>query len=122
MNPTNPGFNLVTAILVVMGVVVFFSVLRLFVYFFGGRDPLRWNAEARVEAAQNPANVLQADRAFQNQRYLFWLLFWLALVVVMFKVAPEESQAVFDAVVLLLGTVLSMLGESITTFLASRGG
>ena len=122
MNPTNPGFNLVTVILLVMGVLVFFSVLRLFVYFFGGRSPLRWNAEARVEAAQNPANVLQADRAFQNQRILFWCLFWLVLVAVMLKVAPEETQSVFHAVVLLLGTVLSMLGESITTFLASRGG
>lgn len=121
MNPTNPGLNLVTAILLGMGIFIFISVLTLLRYFFGGRSPLRWNAEARVEAAQNPANLLQADREFQNWRNLFWFSFLSVVVFVMFKVAHDESSAVLDAVVLLLGKVWSIVLDTINALLASRG-
>ena len=105
-----------------MGVVIFFSVLRLFVYWFGGRDPLRWNAEARVEAAQNPGNLLQADREYHRRLSALWFFFLVAAVLVLVQIAPTEMRAVADAIGALLVEVLRVVRDSITTFLASRGG
>ena len=120
MNLDDSSFNLVTVALIVMGVFIFFSVLRLFVYFFGGRDPLRWNAEARVEAAQNPGNLLQADREYHRRVSALWFFFLIAAVLVFVQIAPDESRAVADAVGALLVEVLRAVRDSITTFLASR--
>jgi hypothetical protein len=122
MNLTDPSFNLATAFLLGMVVFIFFSVLRLFVYFFGGRSPLRWNAEARVEAAQNPANVLQADREFQNRRNMLWLLFLIAVACGMVALAPEQSRVLLDAIILLLTEIAKVLRDSVNSFLAARGG
>lgn len=120
MNLDDSSFNLVTVALIVMGVFIFFSVLRLFVYFFGGRDPLRWNAEAHVEAAQNPGNLLQADREYHRRVSALWFFFLIAAVLVFVQIAPDESRAVADAVGALLVEVLRAVRDSITTFLASR--
>ena len=121
MNLNDPSFNLVTAFLIVMGVVIVFSVLSLFVFWFGGRNPLRWNAEARVEAAQNPGNLLQADREYRRRLNALRLFFLVGGVVIMVQIAPKESRAVADAVGMLLVEVLRAVRDNITTFLATRG-
>ncbi|MFN8468121.1 MAG: hypothetical protein U0X20_21355 [Caldilineaceae bacterium] len=121
MNPNDPSFNLVTVALIVMGIFIFFSVLTLFAYFFGGKDPLRWNAEARVEAAQNPGNLLQADREYRRRLGALRFFFLVAAVLVLVQIAPDEARAVADAVGAMLVEVLRVVRDSITTFLAARG-
>jgi hypothetical protein len=121
MNVNDSSFNLVTAILIVMGVVVFFGVLRLFVWLFAGPNPLRWNAEARIEAAQNPGNLIQADREFRRRRNRLWLLVLVTVVLLLVQVAPIQMRAVADAVGLLLIEVVRVVRESVTAFLAARG-
>ncbi len=120
MNINDPSFNLVTVVLIVMGVVIVLSLLSLFVFWFGGRDPLRWNAEARVEAAQNPGNLLQADREYRRRLTSLRLLFLVAAVVILVQIAPKEARAVADAIGMLLVEVLNVVRDSITTFLAAR--
>jgi hypothetical protein len=122
MNVNDSSFNLVTATLIVMGIVVFFGVLRLFVWLFAGPNPLRWNAEARVEAAQNPGNLIQADREFRHRRDRLWLLILVTVVLVLVQIAPVQSRAVADAIGLLLVEVVRVVRESVTAFLATRGG
>lgn len=121
MNINDPSINLATVALIVMGVVIVFSVLRLFVYWFGGRDPLRWNAEARVEAAQNPGNLLQADRQYRRRQNWLRFLFLVTSVVILVQLAPHEARAVVDAFGVLLVEVLHVVRDSITTFLGARG-
>jgi hypothetical protein len=121
MNIHDPSINLATIALIVMGVVIIFSVLSLFVYWFGGRDPLRWNAEARVEAAQNPGNLLQADREYRRRQNWLRFLFLVTAVVILVQLAPHQARAVVDAFGVLLVEVLHVVRDSITAFLAARG-
>lgn len=113
--------NLATVTILVIGVLVVISILWLFIYFFGGRDPLRWNAEARVEAAQNPANLLQADREFRRQRNILKFFALVIVILVFVQLAPTQARAVGEALVVLFAEVFRVTRELVTNFLASRG-
>ncbi len=121
MIPIDANPNIATVTILVIGALVIISIVWLFIYFFGGRDPLRWNAEARVEAAQNPANLLNADREFRRQRNILRLLALIIVVLVFVQLAPTQSRAVGDALLVLFGEVFRVLREQISTFMASRG-
>lgn len=117
MDTFNSSSNIVTFILIGIGVFVFWSGVTLFRYFFGGRNPLEWNTIARVEAAQNPANLMSAYNDYQSRRFLltfFGILFAVGSLVLF---APDQAAIILAALRDALGIIFGRLVESARVFL-----
>lgn len=99
MNANTPPIDFTTGVLIFIALVVLVGFIRFVMFLFGGPDPLVWNTVARVEAGQNPANLLNTWQARQNQRRLGCVmsLFVIAFVFVFF--APGESGEILRALV-----------------------
>jgi hypothetical protein len=107
---------LVTGALILIGIFVIISIVWLFVYWFGGGNPLTWNTVARVEAAQNPANVLNSWYEYQNRRRSGCLVGIVFVVGVLVVLAPSEAAALAEAMVSLGMRVISALIEALQVF------
>lgn len=120
MSSTTSTLNLGTFLLFAVIAVTGLSVMTLMVYWFVGRDPLRWNAIARVEAAQPPAGLIGADNAYHFRQWVIRLVIAGVIVAVVARVAPEQSAALRDDLISLLGELWRVVSELIAGFLASQ--
>jgi uncharacterized BrkB/YihY/UPF0761 family membrane protein len=92
MDPINSSFNLATFILVGFAVLVVFSMISLFVFWFVVPSPLERNVYGRIEAAQKPEDVLKAQRSYAGWRFLVGAAFLIGGLGWLYIAAPDQTR------------------------------
>ena len=111
----------VSAFFVVVTGAIMLSVITLFIYFFGGPNPLSRNAEARLEAAQNPGQLLELWRQYRRRRRL-GVLAVLALMFVGLVLLAPEAAIVLAQGLLAAGSEILAAIQSSAEILAEQVG
>lgn len=111
MEPVNSSINIVTLVLVGIGVLIVLSLFTLAYYFFGGSDPLERNALGRIEAAQKPEDVLKAQRQFTSLRFAFTIVMVFGCYLFLRGAAPVQTDraitALFEAFTIAMSQLLA---------------
>lgn len=94
-----------TIFLVGLVIALIWSLRTLFLYFFGGNDPLMRNTGARIEANRKPEELLPVAQAYEGKKR-FWAI--IALIVVVWLLYAADS----DAFVQLAGSVWQAIVQS----------
>jgi hypothetical protein len=97
MEQGNFSINIVTIVLIGIGVLVVFSLFTLAFYFFGESSPLQRNALGRIEAAQKPEDVLNAQRQFSSLRLAFAIVMVFVLYLFLRGAAPVQTDQAIAA-------------------------
>ena len=111
MEPVNSSINLVTLVLIGIGIVVVLSLFTLGYYFFGGSSPLERNALGRIEAAQKPEDVLKAQQRFSNRRLFFAIMLAFGFYLFLHQAASEQTDqattSFFEALTIAVSQLLA---------------
>lgn len=111
MEPVNSSINIVTLVLIGIGVVVVLSLFTLGFYFFGGSSPLERNALGRIEAAQKPEDVLKAQRKYSSRRLAFTIFVAFGFYLFLHRAAREQTDqattAFFEAFTIAVSQLLA---------------
>lgn len=80
-----------TIVLVAFVVVLLWSLRTLFLYFFGGNDPLMRNTGARIEANRKPEELLPVAKAYESEKRFRALLFLVAIIWILYAIDRDAS-------------------------------
>lgn len=80
-----------TIVLVAFVVVLLWSLRTLFLYFFGGNDPLMRNTGARIEANRKPEELLPVAKAYESEKRFRALLFLVAVIWILYAIDRDAS-------------------------------
>ena len=87
-----------TLFIVFVVVALLWSVRTLFLYFFGGNDPLMRNTGARIEANRKPEELLPVARAYEGEKRYRAILFFIGLMWVLYFLNPDAFLDLTDSV------------------------
>lgn len=79
-----------TIFLVGVVIVLLWSLRTLFLYFFGGNDPLMGNIDARIEANRKPEELLPVAKAYEGEKRFRAIL---ALIIAMWILYAIDADA-----------------------------
>jgi hypothetical protein len=71
-------------------IVLLWSLRTLFLYFFGGNDPLMGNIGARIEANRKPEELLPVAKAYEGEKRFRAIL---ALIIAMWILYAIDADA-----------------------------
>lgn len=92
-----------------IGLLILVSLWSLVQFWFGGPDPLVRNAEARVEAAQNAANLLVAGQEYRRARRFRGVVVWAVIFAVLTILSPDAAEAIISGFGLAIKSVFDQL-------------
>ncbi len=121
MNVSDLSGPLVAGFVIAISLLVVLSIITLFNYFFGGPDPMRSNAQARVDAAQKPEILLADYRRYQRRKAVGALFVVTVLFGVLVFLAPEAAMTIVNGIWMAGVEIAEAIQESATIMAAQVG-
>jgi hypothetical protein len=105
--------------LVGVGLLVIVGLVSLIRFWFGGPDPFVQNAAARVEAGQNPANLLTAGLQYRRARRLRGVIVVAFVFALLTIFVPDAAEAIVEGFARAVGFVFAKLMSLLQALLAT---
>lgn len=102
-----------TIVLVVFVLALLWTLRTMFLYFFGGNDPLMRNTGARIEANRKPEELLPVARAYEGEKRFRAILALILVMWILYAINPDASVQLAASVWQVIVRGAQMVADSI---------